>query len=172
MSVLRVVSGGQTGVDRAGLEAAVRLGLSYAGWCPRGGRAEDAPAPPGVRLRFPRLRETDEADPAVRTRLNVRDCDAVLVLRPAHVVSPGTHLTLVAAAATDRPLLVADPRDRRQVRAWLAGLEGDVTLDVAGPRESECPGIGATALHTLLDVLARRPDGADAGDRLTAREAP
>lgn len=172
MSVVRVVSGGQTGVDRAGLEAAVRLGLSYAGWCPRGGRAEDAPDPPGVRLCFPRLRETAEADPAVRTRLNVRDSDAVLVLRPAHVVSAGTDLTLAVAASLDRPLLVADPRDRSSVRAWLAGLPGDVVLDVAGPRESECPGIGSTALATLLDVLARRPSGPAGRGRLTAREAP
>ncbi len=172
MSVVRVVSGGQTGVDRAGLEAAVRLGLSYADWCPRGGRAEDAPEPPGVRLRFPRLRETAEADPSVRTRLNVRDSDAVLVLRPAHVDSPGTDLTLVEAGTLARPLLVADPRDRRAVRTWLDGLPGDVTLDVAGPRESECPGVQATALRTLLDVLARRPRAAPGPDRLTAREAP
>lgn len=172
MSVVQVVSGGQTGVDRAGLEAAVRLGLSYAGWCPRGGRAEDALEPPGVRLRFPRLRETDEADPSVRTRRNVRDSDAVLVLRPAHVASPGTDLTLAVAASLDRPLLVTGPRDRRQVRDWLAGMEGDVVLDVAGPRESECPGIGSAALATLLDVLARRPPGAPGRDRLTAREAP
>lgn len=172
MSVVRVVSGGQTGVDRAGLEAAVRLGLSYAGWCPRGGRAEDAPEPPGVRLRFPRLRETGTDDPAVRTRLNVRDSDAVLVLRPAHVVSPGTDLTLVEAGVLGRPVLVADPRDARAVRTWLEALPGDVALDVAGPRESECPGVGATALRTLLDVLARRPRGVPGPDRLTAREAP
>jgi len=41
----QVVSGGQTGADRAGLDAAMALGIPVGGWCPRGRRAEDGPIP-------------------------------------------------------------------------------------------------------------------------------
>ena len=79
---IRIVSGGQTGVDRAALDVAIELGIPYGGWCPRGGWAEDMPAPPGLLSRYPLLRETAGSDPAERTRLNVRDSDATLVLCP------------------------------------------------------------------------------------------
>jgi hypothetical protein len=72
---LRIVSGGQTGVDRAALDVAVALGMPYCGWCPRGGWAEDMPEPPGVLARYPRLEETPSEDPAQRTRWNVRDSE-------------------------------------------------------------------------------------------------
>ena len=77
---ITILSGGQTGVDRAALDAAIERGLAYRGWCPRGGSAEDLPEPPGLLARYPHLRETPEADPAERTRRNVRDGDRLLVL--------------------------------------------------------------------------------------------
>lgn len=158
MTVPVVVSGGQTGVDRAALEVARELGLPVAGWCPAGGWAEDLPEPPGVRVRFPELRETPSADPAQRTRWNVRDSDAVLVLVPASGWdSPGTRLTVATAAALDRPRLLTPVSGTDPVREWLAGLadahpEG-LRLDVAGPRESESPGIGLRAATLLRAVL-------------------
>ena len=45
---MKVTSGGQSGVDRAALDAAIACGIDYGGWCPRGGWAEDFPSPPGV----------------------------------------------------------------------------------------------------------------------------
>ena len=78
MPKLIIVSGGQTGVDRAALDAAIARGIAYGGWCPQGGWAEDCPEPPGVLARYPLLRETPSADPAQRTEWNVRDSDASL----------------------------------------------------------------------------------------------
>jgi hypothetical protein len=70
--MLTIVSGGQTGVDRAALDAAIANSIDYGGWCPRGGRAEDMRRAPGVLVRYPKLHETPLADPAQRTEWNVR----------------------------------------------------------------------------------------------------
>ena len=78
--MLTIVSGGQTGVDRAALDVAIELGIRYRGWCPKGGWAEDRPNPPGLLALYPQLRETPEADPHQRTEWNVRDCDCLMVL--------------------------------------------------------------------------------------------
>jgi hypothetical protein len=150
----RIVSGGQTGVDRAALEHGRRAGIPIGGWCPAGGWAEDLPEPPGVLASYPELRATPSSDPAVRTRWNVRDCDATLVITRAGVTSPGTTLTVAIAEELGRPHLVADVRDVAGVRAWLQGLPAGVVLDVAGPRESEAPGIHAEARALLDSVLA------------------
>ena len=161
-------SGGQTGVDRAALEVALELGLPYTGWCPRGGWAEDCPAPPGLLGRFPRLCETPSPDPLQRTAWNVRDADATLILAPAALLdaSPGTRFTRVCAEAVfEKPWTAADPAEGEPSPELLGWLEarirerGGRTLDlnVAGPRESEAPGIqerAAAALRRLLDALA------------------
>ena len=151
--VARVVSGGQSGVDRGALVAARRAGVPVGGWCPDGGVAEDLPDPPGVLALFPDLRPAPSADPEVRTRWNVRDSDATLVLMPEGVESPGTDLTVALAAELGRPHLVVDVEDVTEVRAWLAGLPAGSTLNVAGPRESEAPGIGAEVERLLTALI-------------------
>src|SRR5262245_33304323 len=95
MPTVVIRSGGQTGVDRAALDVAVRLKLPYAGWCPRGGWAEDAANPPGVLAAYPRLAETPSADPAQRTAWNVRDAHATLIVTPGADLanSRGTRFT-------------------------------------------------------------------------------
>jgi hypothetical protein len=148
----RIVSGGQTGVDRAALESARRAGIPMGGWCPAGGGAEDVAEPPGVRASFPELRATPSADPAQRTEWNVRDSDATLVLVRAGVASPGTELTIGIAGDLRRPHLVAEVHDSVAVRTWLHDLPAGAVLNIAGPRESEAPGIQAEAAH-LLDVV-------------------
>lgn len=139
--VLHVRSGGQTGVDRAALDAARAAGLPTRGWCPAGRWAEDGPIP----TRYP-LRETPTADPAERTRRNVHDADATLVLARGPLAG-GTALTAATARALGRPLLVVDldrAPDPEAVRRWLRA-HGVRDLNVAGPRESEAPGIYAAA---------------------------
>lgn len=155
MAIGRIVSGGQTGVDRAALDAAIRHEIPYGGWCPRGGWAEDLPHPPGVLTAYPRLSETPSADPTERTVWNVRDSDATLVLLAGGRDSPGMTLAIAAAEQLVRPLLVADLGDRDvidEVRAWLSGLDDETVLNVAGPRESESPGCYAKAA-AVLDTL-------------------
>jgi hypothetical protein len=152
---IRVVSGGQTGVDRAALDAAISLGIPYGGWCPLGGWAEDMPEPPGLLRRYPLLRESHSREPAERTRLNVRDSDATLVLCPGASLAPGsgTELTVAVARELGRPHAVLDPADLDGARALVAGLRDGATLNVAGPRESGAPGIYARARRLLADLL-------------------
>lgn len=152
---LAIVSGGQTGVDRAALDAAREAGIVQGGWCPRGRHAEDGAIP----ARYP-LRETPEADPAQRTRWNVRDADATLALVRGEARG-GTALAIERAAALGRPVLVLDlaasPR-AEDVVAWLESAEV-ATLNVAGPRESEAPGIYGEALTLLRAVCRLIPAG-------------
>jgi len=154
--IRRIVSGGQSGADRAALDAAIGLGVEYGGWCPAGGWAEDLPDPPGLLAAYPGLRETPSADPAQRTEWNVRDSDATLILVPAGVTSPGTLLTEALAKRMGRPLLRLDPSDRDAVAAVIGFVQGDSTgtrLNVAGPRESEASGLHAAARLLLEDAL-------------------
>jgi hypothetical protein len=76
-SPIKLLSGGQSGVDRAVLDVALARGIAYGGWCPKGGWAEDFPKPPGVLAKYPQLAETPLVDPAQRTEWNVRDADAL-----------------------------------------------------------------------------------------------
>ena len=152
--VAAIVSGGQTGADRAALDAAIAAGLEYGGWCPFGGWAEDFPRPPGLLAAYPQLHEASSPDPAVRTRLNVRDSDATLVVRRPSVTSPGTDLTVALARDLGRPVLVT-AGDVDEAMAWLAGLGAGLTLNVAGPRESHDPGIYVRTRRLIDEVLRR-----------------
>jgi hypothetical protein len=156
------VSGGQTGADRAALDVALALGLPYGGWCPAGGWAEDLTTPPGLLARYPLLRPSESADPDVRTLLNVRDSDATLVVRPGTAASPGTDLTLGAARELERPFLVTGG-DAAEVVGWLVGLGArpplDLTLNVAGPRESEQPGVHEVTRALLTEVIRSLAQG-------------
>jgi len=150
-----VVSGGQTGVDRAALEVAIELGIPYGGWCPAGGWAEDRDRPPGLLEHFPKLRETPSSDPTQRTEWNVRDSDATLVLKPRGVESPGTLLSEEFARGLHRPLLRLDPGDRGAAEAaarFIAENCPGGRLNVAGPRESGAPGVYGAA-RLLLEAL-------------------
>jgi hypothetical protein len=148
----RIVSGGQTGVDRAALDVALALGLPCGGWCPRGRRAEDGP----IDERYP-LRETPSPDYPQRTEWNVRDSDGTLVLTRGRP-SGGTALTLALARRLDRPCLVLDlasDPDPDHVKRWVEA-EGIRTLNVAGPRESQHPGIQDDA-RAFLEMTLSRP---------------
>lgn len=144
-----VVSGGQTGVDRAALDVALALGLNVDGWCPVGRWAEDG----AISARYP-LRETPLADVDQRTEWNVRDSDGTLVLTRGELAG-GTLRTIDLAQRMNRPVFVVDvdhPPGDDAVRAWIAAM-GIRTLNVAGPCESEAPGIGAAAEEWLRRVL-------------------
>lgn len=157
--VALVVTGGQSGADRAATDVAVALSVPYGGWVPKGGWAEDFPEPPGLLGPYPGFRESPSDDPADRTGRNVLDADATLLCLPDHVRSPGSELTWRLAGAARRTRTVIDPFSANassQLGAFAEQLDGRGVLNVAGPRATECDGI-YDAVHALLcscsDVL-------------------
>ena len=141
MGIRRIVSGGQTGADRAALDAALALGVPIGGWVPKGRKAEDGSIPD----RYPNLRETDTDLYETRTRWNVRDADATLILSHG-ALTGGSKATETVARELGRPVLHVDLSTMSiadavvTIRDWLRGLDGE-TLNVAGPRESNDPAI-------------------------------
>jgi hypothetical protein len=159
-ALIALRSGGQTGVDRGALDAALALsakqGLVVGGWCPRGRRAEDGV----IDARYP-LTETPSADPAQRTEWNVRDADATLILSRCPLAG-GTALTAALADRLGKPLLCIDPSAPdalTRVDEWLRA-NSVRELNVAGPRESQAPGIAAETralISRLLTPAANDP---------------
>ncbi|HUJ00645.1 MAG TPA: putative molybdenum carrier protein [Usitatibacter sp.] len=150
MPLIRILSGGQTGVDRAALDAALACGLAVGGWCPKGRRAEDGV----IAERYP-LVETPSKRYEQRTRWNVRDSDATLILALGEL-SGGSRLTADAARSAAKPLLVGrlDLYDTARVVEEFVEAHRVRTLNVAGPRESRWPGIHARAYALLRTVFA------------------
>ncbi len=145
----RLVSGGQTGVDRAALDVALELGVPCGGWCPKGRKAEDGVLPSRYSLK-----ETPAAEYAQRTTWNVRDSEGTLILTMGPATG-GTAQTIDDAIRLKRPYLVVDLAthpDPASVRAWIAANHIR-TLNVAGPRESKCPGVYHLASKFLRQLL-------------------
>ena len=150
---MKIISGGQTGVDRGALDAAIVAGVPHGGWCPRGRLAEDGRIPDRYALS-----ETDSQEYAVRTRQNVLDSDATLILCRG-LLRGGTELTRRLAEQHGKPHLVIDledPEPLGEVCRWLAAQRVGV-LNVAGPRESQSPGIAARAQQYVAQLLESCP---------------
>ncbi len=151
---MKLVSGGQTGADRAALNVALELGLDHGGWVPKGRAAEDGPLPGRYRVR-----ETPSQDPASRTERNVMDSDATLLISHGPLTG-GSELTRRFAAALGKPVLhvelgrlgAAEAAER--IARWLGALRCR-TLNVAGPRASEEAGIHAAAGAVLRHALSK-----------------
>jgi hypothetical protein len=161
--IARLVSGGQSGVDRAALDAALELGLPCGGWCPKGRKAEDGP----IADRYP-LTETPSAQYSQRTRWNIRDSDGTLILSWGELTG-GTLLTADECRKAGKPHLVLDLADEEHLleaiataRTWGAANVASGVLNVAGPRESSHPGIYDAAKEFLRAVLDPRPASGEA----------
>jgi hypothetical protein len=149
MHIRKIVSGGQTGVDRAALDVARELKLERGGWCPRGRLAEDGYIPD----EYP-LQETATSVYAERTELNVKDSDGTLVLTCGSP-SGGTAYTVTCAQRHGKPYYVVDLTQRADVlstRQWLRSSSITV-LNVAGPRRSESPEGYRLAYEFLMRLL-------------------
>ena len=152
--IAKIVSGGQTGVDRAALDVALELGIPCGGWCPQGRKAEDGRIP----ARYP-LKEAPTADNATRTRWNVRDADFTLVLSWG-APKGRRRLALREAIRRGKPHALVDlanadvwPTRLLSLRQALAGV---AVLHVAGARESSRPGVYKAATAFLRRLLATR----------------
>ena len=145
----KIVSGGQTGADRAALDFARARGLRVGGWVPKGRLAEDGPIPED----YLGLLEADSTDPAVRTALNVRDSDATLILSHGPLAG-GSLLTFQEATRAEKPVLhldldqVSTASAAERLARWLTTIRPRI-LNVAGPRASEDPRI-ASATEAVL----------------------
>ncbi|MDR4460181.1 MAG: putative molybdenum carrier protein [Nitrospirales bacterium] len=135
--VHRIVSGGQTGTDRAALDFALQAGIECGGWVPNGRMAEDGVIP----ACYPNLVETDSDDPNIRTEYNVRDSDATLLITRG-APTGGSAVTVEVAMRLGKPILHVDLicKSVEQVIPWVCQWLQDlepVTLNVAGSRASE-----------------------------------
>jgi hypothetical protein len=148
--MIKIISGGQTGVDRAALDAALELNMECGGWCPKGRRAEDGPIP----SKYP-LQETKTDKYPERTIKNIFEADGTLIF----TLGPpdrGTKLTLSMAAKMKKPHHVVDlsSPDAAGISDWITKNKIAI-LNIAGPRESSKPGVYLTTRTILLPILKR-----------------
>lgn len=153
MPVSTIISGGQTGADRAALDFAIAHGIEHGGWCPLGRRAEDGPLDAKYCLV-----ETEREGYRARTVRNVRDSDATLILNLGELEG-GSLETRRIAERRRMPVRVvqvdAPPADAKldELREWLR-VNVVARLNVAGPRESKRPGVYQAARAMLERLLS------------------
>jgi hypothetical protein len=149
--VVTIVSGGQTGADRAALDWAIQNGHPHAGHCPAGRRAENGTIP----LKY-KLHETDSMSYAHRTRLNIEQSDATLIVVQDSGLSGGTLLTLEHARKTEKPHLLVTPENLSQapllLRQFMEHHKVKI-LNVAGPRSSSSPTIYKITFDLLQNTF-------------------
>jgi putative molybdenum carrier protein len=148
LGVGKIVSGGQTGADRAALDWAIAHGLEHGGWCPRGRRAED-----GTIAGHYRLRETPSDSYVERTEWNVRDSDGTVILSVREALTGGSKRTAELAGQHGKPCLhlslEANQADAGERLRGFVQAHGIRVLNVAGPRASGDPEIVAFVTETL-----------------------
>ena len=150
MTKIKIITGGQTGVDRATLDFALCNDIYCGGWCPRGRVAEDGFIP-----QYYPLTESYSLEYRVRTEQNVVECDAVLII-VYDELDEGSMRTMELAHTFFKPVFVwklGVNRNYSQFTAWLENKNIRV-LNVAGPRLSNAPGIYEATLDLLDDLLA------------------
>ena len=147
-----IISGGQTGVDRGALDAAIEWDIPHRGWCTKGRKAEDGRIP----ARY-NMQEIDGWQYWKRTEKNILSSDGTLVF-PGKQKSKGTALTIRLAHRHGKPLAVINPYDPsavETVRSWIANFNIR-EIKIAGPRESGAPGISLLTRNLLGDIFSTR----------------
>jgi hypothetical protein len=155
---MKIISGGQTGADRGGLDAAIELGIEHGGWCPRNRRAEDEIIPECYQLK-----QTADRDYMQRTEFNVRDSDVTLIFAP-DPITRGSLVTIDFCLQMGKPHHWTNMKDGLNtavrasvIKGWMERLEGDRSMNiinVAGSRESKFMGIQKLVKEIMLQVLA------------------
>ncbi len=155
MKLKKIISGGQTGADQAALDAAIALNISHGGWIPKGRKTEDGPLPEKYRLK-----EMSTASYPKRTKQNILDAQGTLIITNGKL-SGGSALTQKLARLHGLPCLHINLKKTdlseasSMVNKWLGDNNID-KLNVAGSRESKCPGIHDATYSILLNVLEGR----------------
>lgn len=166
--ITKIISGGQTGADRGGLDAAIHCDLPHGGWCPKGRKAEDGIIP----VKY-QLKEMASLEYLPRTKANVFDSDATVIFTYGPLTG-GSLKTATYACQLKKPYHEVDlfritPKNAvNEIMMWLADNEelndyDDVTcppplaciLNVAGSRESQAPGIQEAVFHIMVDLLMK-----------------
>lgn len=149
LGLTKIVSGGQTGVDRGALDAAIACNVPHGGWCPKNRLAEDGK----IAARY-QLTEMQSSDYAARTEQNVVDSDGTLILY-CPPLSGGTLLTQTKAKLWNKPLLrqrLDQAVDYERIVAWIAEHRIRI-LNIAGPRGSSAPGLQELAQQVVANLL-------------------
>ena len=152
MFVTKIISGGQTGADRAGLDFAIKNGVPHGGWCPKGRKSLDGPLDPKYQLQ-----ETPSDNYLQRTEWNVRDSDATVVFTLAEKATGGSAKTLAFASKHKKPSLHLPQSASGQAEKLVSFLKKHNVreLNVAGSRESKEPGIYEWVMAVLERALGR-----------------
>lgn len=156
MTLYRIISGGQTGADRAALDAALERGFPCGGWCPPGRQADDGPLPSV----YP-LQELSHGGYRQRTIKNIDDSDGTVIFYFKRPVG-GTELTLFQCIKRHKPYQLIDANEIQPLRSGeiiraFVQREGIGILNIAGPSEKRSPGIYAYALRAMQSLLTSAP---------------
>ena len=149
--IIKIISGGQTGVDRAALDTAIELGIKHGGFCPKGRRTEDGIIPSKYIMS-----ETETDDYSERTLRNVQFSDGTLILHKGEIIE-GTALTEEFCSFEKKPLLIINILDEFKVirlnfNTWVKKNTISI-LNIAGPRESEAH-LYKKVKKTLMELLS------------------
>ena len=148
-SGFKIVSGGQTGADRAGLDWAIANGVPHGSWCPKGRKSEDG----SINARY-NLTETPTSAYLRRTEWNVRDSDATLIFTVLEKLDGGSKRTAAFADRLGKPWMHCFPRIHPNYVANFLAKHQVKVLNIAGKRESSAPGIGKVVADALDQALA------------------
>jgi len=154
--IKKIISGGQTGVDQAALTISMKLNIPHGGWCPKGRLSESGTIP----MQY-KLTETLSSDYSVRTKLNIQDSDGTLILLQSNIekIFDGTILTAQYAQETKKQYLLinlAETLEITEFTQWV--IENKIKiLNIAGPRESQSPGISELSMVFLEKALKGVP---------------
>lgn len=149
---MKIISGCQTGVDRAAIDVAIEIGLDYGGSIPRGRKAEDGT----IDKKYNKLKELKTDRYESRTEKNVVDADATLIFASG-APTGGTAFTIESAKKHVKPFLLIDLKTKaddeviESIQTWLSENQPEI-LNVAGPRESSAPGIYERVFIILYNI--------------------
>lgn len=160
--ITEIVSGGQTGADRAALDIAIHLNIPHGGWCPHGRSAEDGTISPKYNLKeapasTPDLKPDADTIYKIRTELNARDSDGTLIILKGDPIG-GTLYTIEMLQKHKKPYLLINPANQHiidEIVTWVK-KNNIRKLNIAGPRASQEKDIYEST-YAILQMILKHP---------------